>query len=364
MRIIEWAFPYFPSIGGRERFVERITKDLRKRQLDVLLIAQKPIDQPRYQESFPEVDLRIAPAWELADPGSPMRSEQWERLSNAIGNSADSVLHIHRLEGVDVLLIKRIRETWAMPVVMTLHNPLLAPIESSEVDEERFALVDLFVAISPFVMSQTLKVYPNLWDRLTLIPNSVPLGKSSNQPGEGFLFMGRLSQEKGVLQLISAFHFLNQLHPDTKLTIAGDGDQLKLLQNAVSSLGLTKAVVFTGWLEDEALSQYISKCRAVVVPTVNQEPFGLVAAEAMSHGKPLIYAVSGALPWIAEDGVAGLSFAPGDIVALVHQMRQLHLNADLARSLGEAGHQIVQTRFRTEDMIDAYIQAFKGLLNA
>jgi glycosyltransferase involved in cell wall biosynthesis len=362
VRIIEWAFPYFPSIGGRERFVERLTKDLRARALDVCLIAQMPFDQPRFVEEYPEVDLRVAPGWEIGGLDSQARSEQWQKVSGAIGDGLDLVIHIHRLEGVDLLLLKRIKEAWRIPIVMTLHGPLLAPKVHSKENEERISLVDQFIAISPHVESESLFAYPELKERITLIPNSVALRKEVEEPGEGFLFMGRLSQEKGILQLISAFFFLQQLEPEATLTVAGDGSQSTLLKNAVAKLGLSESVFFTGWLDEQILSEQISKCRAVIVPTVNQEPFGLVAIEAMAHGKPLIYSTSGALPWIVEGNRSGLPFAPGDIVALVQHMRSLHLNPEFAKELGLNGREIVASRFDPSAMVDAYIQTFERLL--
>ena len=361
MRIVQWAFPYFPSIGGRERFIQRLTKDLRARELDVCLIAQTPFEQPNYVEEYPEVDLRVAPAWEVGNSLSQAKSNQWQKICAAIGQGMDSVLHIHRLEGVDILLLKRIKETWRMPIVLTLHGPLLAPKVPSEENDERISLVDHFVAISPYVELESLAAYPNFKDRLTLIPNSAVARTLDNEPGEGFLFMGRLSQEKGVLQLISAFYFLKQLEPDVALTIAGDGSQATLLRNAVVSLGLAESVSFTGWLGEEKLSDYISRCRAVVVPTVNQEPFGLVATEAMGHGKPIIYSNSGALPWIVQGERAGLPFPPGDIVALVQQMRNLHLNPEFAMALGRDGYEMVRSRFNPNQMLESYMKIFEEL---
>jgi glycosyltransferase involved in cell wall biosynthesis len=363
MRVIEWAFPYFPSIGGLERFVELITKELRNRKIDVVLIAQAPFGEIGFEEHYPEVDLRVSPAWELGAINSEARSEQWERINAAIGNNPGSVLHIHRLEGMNLLLLKRIRAKWKIPIVLTLHTPLLSPMESSASDFESMALVDHFVAISPFVFEKSLESNPELADRLSLISNAVAPREPSRQVGEGFLFMGRLSQEKGVLQLLAAFFFLRKLHPEVTLTIAGEGNQSSLLKNAAHSLGLASSVVFTGWLDQESLAEHVKNCRAVVIPTVNEEPFGLVAIEAMSQAKPIVYAVSGALDWIAEGDKAGLSFLSGDLAGLTNQMRQLHLDPELAISLGLAGHEIVQSRFRLEEMLDDYISVFKGLLD-
>jgi len=363
MRVIEWAFPYFPNVGGRERFVEHITQELRKRNVEVFLIAQAPLTDRSFEEVCPEVDLRVSPAWELGKIDGQARSEQWEKICAVIGDGLDSIIHIHRLEGVDFLLLKRIKTNWKIPVVMTLHNPLLAPQEPSSVDEERIALVDHYVAISPLVFEKSLAAYPRVADRLSLIPNAVAPRQPSNQSGEGFLFMGRLSQEKGVLQLLAAFFFLRQLHPGVTLTIAGEGNHAPLLKEAAQSLGLSSDVVFTGWLDQKNLAEHVSNCRAVVIPTVNEEPFGLVAIEAMSQAKPIIYSDSGALAWIAEGERAGLPFLSGDVVALANQMRRLHLDADLAMGLGATGHQIVKSRFRLEKMLDDYISVYRKLLD-
>jgi glycosyltransferase involved in cell wall biosynthesis len=87
---------------------------------------------------------------------------------------------------------------------------------------------------------------------------------------------------------------------------------------------------------DEVLNLFRS-ARAVVVPSVWSEPFGIVVLEAMAAGRPVVAAASGGIPEVVTDGVTGLLVPPGDASALAHAIASILSDPQAAQVLGIAG---------------------------
>ena len=123
-----------------------------------------------------------------------------------------------------------------------------------------------------------------------------------------FVFCGRLDREKGVDLLLRAFAPLRAIFPRARLRIIGRGPLRPQLERAAASLGLTSAVEFCGWLSLPEIEMKLSDAWTLVVPSVWAEPFGLVAAEAIVRGVPVIASATGGLADVVEEGVSGLFF--------------------------------------------------------
>jgi glycosyltransferase involved in cell wall biosynthesis len=93
------------------------------------------------------------------------------------------------------------------------------------------------------------------------------------------------------------------------------------------------------------LAEFYRNARFLVVPSLWEETFSVVSAEAMSHGVPVLAARIGAIPDTVLDGVTGQFFAPGDVDDLAAGLRRLWDDPALCRRLGEAGRRRVATEF-------------------
>jgi glycosyltransferase involved in cell wall biosynthesis len=115
------------------------------------------------------------------------------------------------------------------------------------------------------------------------------------------------------------------------------------LEARASALGIGDRVGFTGFAEDAA-----SAMRAldiVVHASVAPEPFGMVIAEAMACGRPIVASLAGGAAEIVRDGVDALGYAPGDAAALADRLLALIANPDLRIRLGRAARVAAQGRF-------------------
>ncbi|TWU60611.1 Glycogen synthase [Rubripirellula tenax] len=147
--------------------------------------------------------------------------------------------------------------------------------------------------------------------KLTVKPNFV-----SGEPGVGggaggyFLFVGRLSEEKGVHCLLNAWLRLKNPLP---LKILGSGELPSDLRDAIARLD---NVEFLGSRSAEEVMQMMADARATIVPSICYETFGLVVTESFSVGTPVIASDIGAIGELIDHGKNGLKFAPGDPQAL------------------------------------------------
>ena len=121
-------------------------------------------------------------------------------------------------------------------------------------------------------------------------------------------FAGRLVAEKGLDLLLRA----TALVPDARLEVVGDGPMLSTYRDLVGELGLSLRVSFLGSQPFDGVAAAYSRASVVCVPSLWDEPFGFVAAEAMAMQRPLVVTPSGALSELCADG---RGFVAGDRTA-------------------------------------------------
>lgn len=200
-------------------------------------------------------------------------------------------------------------------------------------------------------------------DKVAIIPFGIDAAgwRLSTRPGEGpLLFVGRLVYYKGLELLLDALETL----PDAGLEIVGDGPLRGALAARAEAPGLRDRVRFHGELDDADLRAVMSRCGALVLPSLmRSETFGLVQIEAMAAGLPVI---STQLPTgVAEvnlHGRTGLLVPPGDRAALAEAMATVLRDPVQARRWGAAGRERVETHFGHLRMIEALAGWYGTLL--
>jgi glycosyltransferase involved in cell wall biosynthesis len=162
--------------------------------------------------------------------------------------------------------------------------------------------VQRFIALSAFARDVFVKSGMPA-DRIVLKPNFVTdPGAPPVAPRSGGLYVGRLSEEKGIEQLISAWTGNN-----ADLRIAGTGP----LEGALKARA-PKSAQFLGWMQADAIRDEMWRSAFLVAPSLSTEQFPMALAEAFSCGLPVITSRSDALAEIVTEGETGLLCAPGD----------------------------------------------------
>lgn len=178
------------------------------------------------------------------------------------------------------------------------------------------------------------------------------------------LYVGRLVKEKGVEDLLAAWR---RLRPDAQswLCLVGEGPLERLGRDAVPN------VAFTGWLSQEQLPVAYAAADFLVVPSVTTrlflEPWGLVANEAMSQGRPVIAttAVGAAPGGLVRDEDTGLVVPERDEAALAEAIGRLLEDPELRERLGRRAREVVAD-YNYDRAADAFGRAFAacGLIPA
>lgn len=168
--------------------------------------------------------------------------------------------------------------------------------------------VDRFVALTP-KMAEFLLGLGIAEGRIVVKPNAVPDPGRHSQRGQGFLFAGRLSPEKGVLELLAAWE---SLPPGSlgHLTLAGDGP----LRSRASDFAASRSDVhYAGNVAAPRLRELMREAAAVVVPSTFDEICPMVAIEALANARPVLGSDRGGLPFVI--GSAGWITPPASLAA-------------------------------------------------
>jgi len=156
-----------------------------------------------------------------------------------------------------------------------------------------------------------------------------------------FLYLGRLSLEKGIDILLEAIEKV-----DAKLVIIGDGVMAQYCRQKASELGKEK-VIFLGWQDEEKISQEMHKCNAIVLPSRVKESAGIVLMEAAKYSLPAIVSSHGALIEFIKDGINGLYFEPGNLNSLIDAMNKMINDNKLIEKLSKNSNEMFQ-KFATD----------------
>ena len=148
---------------------------------------------------------------------------------------------------------------------------------------------------------------------------------------EGYaLYFGRLSKEKGILNLINAFTKLKE----GKLYIAGEGPEKETIENIIKENKLEDRVKLLGFLNSDQMKDTIRKCKFVVVPSIWYENCPYSVMETLAIGKPVIGANIGGIPELVKNEQSGLTYKYDDIDDLANKMETLFNNKDLVSKYG------------------------------
>jgi len=163
-----------------------------------------------------------------------------------------------------------------------------------------------------------------------LVPSGVAVPETVGEPDDPahVLFVGRLSPEKGVLELVEACGGL-------PLVVIGDGPLRARVPGAV------------GFVPPDELGPYYERASVVAAPSL-REGYGIAVREAMAWGRPVVASAVGGLVDAVEDGVTGLLVPPGDVAALREAIERLLGDAELRERLGAAARERAAQRFSLE----------------
>lgn len=228
------------------------------------------------------------------------------------------------------------------------------------------------IAVSEMIKAEL--VLSGLQDnKVTVISNAVPdSGCEDNldarrekrillniEPEEYVIgYLGRVSEEKGLVYLIKAVIELLDEEIPLKLVIVGDGKERKKLEQQVKARGIEYKVIFAGFQTDP--ENWYSAFDLFVLPSLT-EGTPLALLECMAAGVPVIASAVGGVPKIVEDGVNGFLVPPGDCLAIKKKIMFLHGDMELSSRLGKAGIERIKKDFSIDSWCRRVESCYRGV---
>ncbi|WP_334107023.1 glycosyltransferase family 4 protein [Methylobacillus sp.] len=185
--------------------------------------------------------------------------------------------------------------------------------------------------------------------KIVIKPNFVDFDAPPSVLRQGFLFVGRLSKEKGVSTLVSA---MASMPAEVSVNVAGTGPEQSLIEGRQNVIAL-------GALSTEQVRQKMSSALALVLPSIWYENFPRTLVEAFACGLPVIASRIGALAELVEDGVTGLLFDPGDAEDLAAKLRWAVDNRDAMAAMGKSARLLYEREFTIERNYNQLVTIYK-----
>jgi glycosyltransferase involved in cell wall biosynthesis len=172
------------------------------------------------------------------------------------------------------------------------------------------------------------------------------------------VFLGRLVSDKGCDLAIRALALLKQEGLRPSFTVIGDGPEMPALKRLTAELGLTDQVDFLGTVR-EGRGKIVARHKIMVVPSIWEEPFGVVALEGIAAGCAVAASSGGGLPEAV--GPCGILFPNGDVAALASALKNLMTDTSLRERLIARKNEHLE-HFQPEVVAKRYMEVFASVL--
>jgi glycosyltransferase involved in cell wall biosynthesis len=214
----------------------------------------------------------------------------------------------------------------------------------------------VFISASQRDLHRGLGLAPDrVFVRYNLIPRH---GRPQVVRTPAVVYAGRLHEAKGVRLLMAGWDCYRRKseEPGLNLVIVGGGP----LEDEVAAWASARpSVEMTGTVSGDRCAELISRARAVLLPSVWEETFGLVAVEAMAAGVPPIAAGHGSFTELITPGVDGALFSPGDPAALALAIADVEKNPEQYEVYGDQARKTYEQRFDPQRSVEELLEIYR-----
>ncbi|MEX2221886.1 MAG: glycogen synthase [Candidatus Rokuibacteriota bacterium] len=382
MRILLLSREYPPHVyGGAGVVVDHLSRALaRHASVEVRCFGD---DQP----AQPRLTVRGYPRWDrLAGGPEAPYAPALEALSVGLAMARDpvaaDVVHSHTwYVGLGGMLVQSIHD---VPLVVTLHS--MEPLRPWKADQlgtgyavsswaERLAVerADRVIAVSAQMRADITTHFQVDPDRVVVIHNGVDaeafarterreaLARHGVLPPY-VLFVGRISEQKGIFQLLEAARALPE---GVQLVLCASSPDTPELQARLEAAvaGRPEIHWINAMVPVPEVAQLYSHAAVFICPSI-YEPFGLINLEAMACGTPVVASRVGGIPEVVVDGETGWLVEPGDAAALGRALRHALADPERARRMGEAGRRRVEAQFSWDRIAQRTLAVYRDAIES
>ncbi|HVM77661.1 MAG TPA: glycosyltransferase family 4 protein [Stellaceae bacterium] len=298
MNILISSYPFHPSIGGIETVTELLAGEFVAQGHSVKVVTMTPSSAI---DPFP---------YEVVRRPSPRQL-------------------INLVRGCDVYLQQNLSLRLAWPLLL-VRRPWVVAMQTYLGDEGNRVswgrrLKSAALQLTTRLTACSRALADQIGGDISVIPNpyreSVFRRYNDASREYDLVFLGRLVSDKGVSILFEALRRLRDGGLAPTLLIIGSGPEEWRLRSQCAALGLANQVGFCGALRENELSKRLNVCRIMVIPSIWDEPFGIVALEGIACGCAIVASNAGGLPEAV--GPCGVTFPKGDAAALADRLVEL-----------------------------------------
>ena len=387
MKILMLSWEYPPRIvGGLSRHVYWLSRSIAELGHRVIVGTLSNNANETIDKLYNLTIIRVNP-YKIPSPDFISWVHQFnqtilERVVELVDPDID-VVHAH-----DWLVARAsimLKHLYRKPLIATIHsteygrrNGLHNVFERHIHEIEWFLTYEAWnvIVCSNYMRGEIRRIFATPSDKIHVIPNGVNPIKKMNRDEvvkvlkkyniplnkKIVLFVGRLVYEKGAHILVEAIPRITRIIDDVFFVFVGTGPMKEQLVRRSIELGINHKTAFTGFVSDNDLHAFYNAAYLAVFPSL-YEPFGIVALEAMSVGKPVIVSNTGGLSEIVEHGKNGLKTPPGDTEALADAIIELLLDPGMAERLGRAGYNMVYEKYTWSRVAEQTLKVYERVLN-
>jgi glycosyltransferase involved in cell wall biosynthesis len=380
------------NLGGAEKHVAALALELAKAHQVIVITTTGPKPRAENQSSSNPRIIEIKPnnimsryekvansssngaaktlLWHLLELWDLSSYKQMKKI---LHHEKPDIVHSHNIRGLSISCFGAIKQN-KIPHIHTLHDYELIspwsalyrthkPISKFHFFDRLFvgymrkmsSSVDSVISPSKFVMDFFSKMGFFKNSKKFVVPHGT-ISCSANPKknfGKEFLFIGRITEEKGVQVAIEAFKKIKD--GNVKLNIVGNGPYLdKLKQIAWGD----KRIIFHGFVgNSSSLEEVFNRSSYAVVPSLWYENFPLVINEVRARGLPVLASKIGGIPELVKDGHDGFFFEAGNADSLYSLLENLTKDTDMLPKLSENAIEMSK-RFSIEEQTKTILNIY------
>lgn len=298
-----------------------------------------------------------------------------KKLSEKIEEFKPDIIHLHNIQTYPHTIFSVVKDI-ELPCFQTIHDLYQFNIDYREkkpigsqvkgkiyeyLRKRQIETVSHFLTYSEFVTKNLTAHIPA--SSVTTIPYPYKSEKRARKnlnfmerPRE-ILYIGRIEPEKGVEFLIDSFLSLKILE-NYKLLIVGTGSREKFIKKKVEK---HDRVHYLGYSSEP--EKYFRKSRILVVPSVWEEPFGIVGLEGFDNGIAVIASDVGGIPEWCIHGETGLLFKAHDRENLTKRLKESITDPSSTMDRIEKAYHLLQDKFSPQNHVERHIQLYKEAMS-
>lgn len=379
MRIVQVVQRFFPAIGGVETHVMNLSRKLVERGHDVVVFTADTLNTSSPSELSGEcqdilngIEVRRLGVRFVARMGDGMYPVYPGLLRKLIGTAAD-VVHIHHLHNFTVFGTFPARISGSKVVLTTHLNPqgrmqLLKYLHDRSLGSAIARLTNAIITFSAREMVHIQRITgKHIGQDLFVLPPGIETSKFANENGEktllfrqkydldstrNILYVGRISEEKGLTYLLRAFvNIRKQTSEKLKLVLVGEDAGLQgALKTLAEKKGVAKDLVFAGILRNDDLVAAYHSADIFVFASLF-ENYGFALIEAMAAGLPIVTTNVGCVPEIFKEGGNGFIVPIRDEISLGKSILRLLRDKNLSQAISRNNKEEAAERFELDKRV-------------